>query len=229
MLEHQGDGLAVISDVEPVAHVESVSVDGERLAVERVEDDQRNQFFRKLKGAVIVGAVGGERGQSVGVLVGAHQVIAAGLGGRVGTVGLIGMGFGKGRIGGAERSVDFVGGDVEEAEAGLGLRGQGAVVGQRLMQQAEGSDDVGEDELFGAGDGAVDVALGGKVYQGIGLVGPQQRLDEGGVFDAALHEDVSGVILDRGKIAEIAGVGELVEVDDAVAGGDALQIRSWSR
>ena len=168
--QHQGDGLAVVADVEPVADVESVAIDRERLAVERIEDDERDQLFRKLKWAVIVGAIGGERRQSVGVLVGAHQVIAAGLGGGVGTVGLVGVGLGEGRVGFAERSVDLIGGDVEKAEAGLGLRGKGAVVGERFVEEAKGSDDVGEDELFGADDGAVDVAFGGKVYQRIGLV-----------------------------------------------------------
>ena len=93
LIQHQGDGLAVVADIEPVAHVESVAVDGQRLAVEGVENDERNQFFRKLKRAVIVGAIGGESRQPVGVVVGAHQVIAGGLGGGVGAVGLDRHGF----------------------------------------------------------------------------------------------------------------------------------------
>src|SRR5262249_42878006 len=36
--EHRAERLAVIAHVEPVAHVEAVAVDGERFALERVQD-----------------------------------------------------------------------------------------------------------------------------------------------------------------------------------------------
>ena len=90
------------------------------------------------------------------------------------------------------------------------------------MEQAKGSDDVGRDELLGADDGAVNVAFGSKVHQGVRLMLLEQGLDECGVFDAALHEDVIGMSVDGGKIAKVSGVGEFIEVDHAVAGCNTL-------
>ena len=230
-LEYQGDRLAVIAHIEPVAHVAPVTVDRKRLAPQGVENHQRNQLLGKLVRAVVVGAVGGQRGQAIGVPVGAHQMIAGRLGCRVGAVGLIRMRFGEGRIGRAQRAVNLVGRDMEEAEAGLGFRRsfgrsfgrKRAVIAQRLVQQVVGAHDVGRDKLPGIDDRAVHVALGGKVDHCVGLVSHQQPADQGGVLDATLHKDVSGMRADRGEVAEIAGIGELVERDHAIAGGDALE------
>ena len=45
---------AVILDVQPVAHVEAVAVDRQRLAHQRVDDHQRNELLGKLIGSVII-------------------------------------------------------------------------------------------------------------------------------------------------------------------------------
>ena len=45
-----------------------------------VQDHQRDELFRKLAGAVVVRAVGDDRGQAVGRVVGADQVVRARLG-----------------------------------------------------------------------------------------------------------------------------------------------------
>jgi hypothetical protein len=49
----------------------------------------------------------------------------------------------KGRIGGAEGAVDFVGGDVKEAEGVLFLAFERFVEGQSSLKQGEGAVDVG--------------------------------------------------------------------------------------
>ena len=54
-----------------------------------VVDEQRYQFLRELVWAVVVGAVGHDGGQAVGVVEGAYEVVAAGLGGAVGAMGLV--------------------------------------------------------------------------------------------------------------------------------------------
>src|ERR1700728_1342714 len=59
--EHGCDGLAVIFHVEPVANVPSVSVDRCPLAIARVEDDQRNEFLRKLNAPVVSRAIRRQR------------------------------------------------------------------------------------------------------------------------------------------------------------------------
>ncbi|KFB66919.1 MAG: hypothetical protein CAPSK01_003858 [Candidatus Accumulibacter vicinus] len=117
------DGTAVVLDVEPVANLLAVAIDGQGLAGEGIDDDQWDQLLGEVVGAVVVRAVGGEHWQAIGVMVGAHQVVACCLACRVGTVGLVAMGFTESRFVSGQRAIDFVGGDLQEAEALSGLVG----------------------------------------------------------------------------------------------------------
>ena len=180
--EDLADGGAVVADVEPVADLEAVAVDGEGLAgLEGVREHEGDEFFGELEGAVVVGAVGDEGGEAVGVVPGADEVVGGGFGGGVGGVGGVGGLLVEGGVRGGEGAVDLVGGDVEEAEGFLGFGGEGGVVGAGGLEEGEGSVDVGAEEGFGAGDGAVYVGLGGEVDDGAGAVVSEERGDEGGV------------------------------------------------
>ncbi len=57
------------------------------------------------------------------------------------------------------------------------------------------------------------MALGGKVNDGSRAVLLKQAAHEGAVADIAMNEDVSRIIADGLKISQIAGVGQLVEID----------------
>lgn len=83
LCQDQAQGAGMVVDVEPVADVVAGAVEGQKLVVERVEDDQGDQFFRKLARAVVVRAVGGDHRQAVGVAPGAHEVVARCLARRV--------------------------------------------------------------------------------------------------------------------------------------------------
>ncbi len=106
--KNAADGRAVVFYVEPVADLLSVPVNGERFSGERVVDDERDEFFGEVVGSVVIGAVGGEDGESVGVVIGSNEVIAGGFAGRVRAVRHVAVGFGEGGIGGFEGAVDFV-------------------------------------------------------------------------------------------------------------------------
>ena len=106
--------------------------------------------------------------------IGADQMIGSRFGRGVRAVGRVGGGLAEGRVVGAERSVDFIGGDVQETErCAIGFRKR-RPVGSRFFEQAERAVDVGADEIIGAVDGAVNVALGGEVNDGTRLFAPQQ-------------------------------------------------------
>src|ERR1019366_5587169 len=121
--EHGANGAAVIFDVEPVANVFAVTIHRERLAGACVQDHERDQFFGKLVGSVVIGAVGGQNGKAVGMVIGADHMIGSRLGRGVRAVGRVGGGLAEGRVVGAERSVDFIGGDVQETErCAIGFR-----------------------------------------------------------------------------------------------------------
>ena len=62
------------------------------------------------------------------------------------------------------------------------------------MEEGEGADDVGRDELAGAVDRAVDVRLGRQVHDGVGAMLLEDPGDLRGVADVDLLEVVAGVI-----------------------------------
>src|ERR1700689_4565704 len=100
--EYGAKGAAVVLDVEPVADVFAIAIDRERLAGAGVQDHERNQFFGKLVRAVIIGAVGGEDGKSVGVVVGADEGVGSSLGRGVRAVGRVGSVLTESGVGRAE-------------------------------------------------------------------------------------------------------------------------------
>ena len=66
-LNHLPDGLAVIFHIQPVAHLLTIAIDRQRLAIAGVQDHQRDQLLGELVGTVIIGAVGDGDRQTVGV------------------------------------------------------------------------------------------------------------------------------------------------------------------
>ena len=207
----------MIAHVQPVAHLHAVAIHRQRFARQGVGDHQRDELFREMERPVIVGTVGRQHRQAVRVVPGAHQVVAGGLAGAVGAVGLVDVRFGEGGGVGGQGAVDLVGGHVQEAEGGFVVGGQLAPVAARGFEQAEGADDVGGDEVFGTVDGAVDVAFGGKVDDGARAVFGQQAIHQRAVADVALHKAVAHIAFQRRQVGPVAGVGELVHIDHRLA------------
>src|SRR5258708_7757180 len=222
--EHRANGAAVILDVKPVANVFAVAVDRERLAGARVQDHERNKLLGKLVRPVVIGAVGGQNRKVISMVTGADQMIRSRLGRGVRAVGLVRGGLAEGRVVGAERPVDFVGRDVEEPERGAIGFWKCQPVGSCFLKQAECAVDVGADEIIGAVDGAVNMAFGGEMNDGTRLFAPQQVAQEITIDDIALLEAIAWVGLDGAQIVEIAGVCQLVEIQDTRRfGGNPLE------
>jgi hypothetical protein len=93
----------------------------------------------------------------------------------------------------------------------------------RLIEKSEGAVDIGADERVGCHDGAIDVALGCQVHDGLGLMFTQKRGDERGIADVPAYESVAGIAEHGGKIFWITRVSLQVEIDDATAVCDPLQ------
>jgi hypothetical protein len=213
LFQDQSQGAGVVVDIQPVAHVVALAVDRQRLAFQRVEDHQRDELLGKVIRAVVVGAVGGDDGHAVGVVPGAHQMVRARLAGRIGRIGCVGRFFGeKARV--AERTVHLVGGDVVEAEAIPALGRQAAPVAARRVKQSVGAKDIRLDERRWAVDGAVDVRLGRQVHHAIGLMLCKNARDFPRIADIDLLEHMAGVPHQAWQRIEVAGIGELVDVDD---------------
>ena len=188
--ENSPDGTAVVLDVEPVANLLTIAVDGQGLAGQGVVDDERDELFREVVGAVVVGAVGRQNWQPIGVVVGAYQMVGCSLARRIGTVGFIAVGFLEGGVFLVQGAIDFVGGDMQEAELAFCFAFEFAPVGTNGLEQAKGADDVGLDEVFWAMNAAVDMRLGSEVEDGTWLVFYKQLADEVEISDIAVHENV---------------------------------------
>ena len=87
----------VIFNKQPVADLLPVAINRQRFARQRIQDGQRDQFFREMIRPIVIRAVSDQRWQAVGPLPGANQMVAAGFRGRIGTAGRIGRCFGKKR------------------------------------------------------------------------------------------------------------------------------------
>ena len=215
---HEVDGLAVVEYVEPVADVRAVAVHRNILFFQALGDDDRDELLEMLLRAIVVGAVRGGHVHAVGMVIGTHDEVRTGLAGRVGAVGSVGRGFGK-EAGLAQRAVHFVGGDMVEAAvfiAGLELARAVHPVAARRFDKRERTHVVGLHEGAGALDGVVHMALGREVDDAADVVLGEQALDELLVADIALHEGVVGHTFTLGYVGKVAGVGELIEVDDMI-------------
>ena len=70
----------MVLDIKPVAYIFPVPVDWQGLSFEGVQDDERNQFFGEMIGAIIVRAVRDGNRQTIGVIIRPHQMVRGGLG-----------------------------------------------------------------------------------------------------------------------------------------------------
>jgi hypothetical protein len=203
---HELDRPAVVVDVQPVADVHPLAVERERAVLEGVGDEQRDEFLGVLERAVVVARPDDHHRCAVGHVVGVGQAVRPDLAGRVGRGGIE-------RIGLLEKSfvaaaVDLVGRDVEEELDPGGLP-------DRLEEDVRPVD-VGHDELAGVEDRAVDVRLGSEMEDALDVL--QDAADKIPVADVAPDELVADVASDVVQVVEVAGVGQLVEVDDPDVG-----------
>ena len=121
---------------EPIAHVGPIAIKRYRLARHRLKDHHRDQLLGELPGAVIVGAVGEHHRQAVGVVPGAHQMVAGGLAGRIGRAGVVGGGFTEAaRF--AQGTKHLIGTDVVKAKTLAPFTSQSIPMGPYRLEQVE--------------------------------------------------------------------------------------------
>jgi len=68
----------VVFDIEPVADVHAVAVEGDFFAFDQVGDEEGNQFFGEMVWAVVIAAARDEDRHVERVEIGAHEAIAGG-------------------------------------------------------------------------------------------------------------------------------------------------------
>ena len=86
--QDQVNRLTVILDIQPVAHIESLSVYRKRLICQRICDHKRNEFFWELVRAVVVGTAADRHRQAVRSVICHNKQIRRCLGSAVRTGGM---------------------------------------------------------------------------------------------------------------------------------------------
>ena len=56
--DHAANSFAMICYLQPIAYIQSLPIDGQRLMRQAIENHQRNQLFGKLIGSIIIRAIG---------------------------------------------------------------------------------------------------------------------------------------------------------------------------
>lgn len=74
-LQDSENSCTMIPNEKPVADVFSVTVDRQFFPLQGVIDDERNELFGKLIGTIVIGTVGDQHRQPIGMSVGTDQMI----------------------------------------------------------------------------------------------------------------------------------------------------------
>ena len=211
-MEDGVDGAGVVFHIEPIAHILALAVHGQGLAGADVVDEEGDELLRELVGAVVVRAIGYQCGQPVGVVEGSHEVVAGGLGGTVGAVGGVRCAFCKEGAVKLQRAVHLIRGDVVKA---LALHVPLPVV-FGCLQQGEGAQNVCFCKGEGVFDGAVYMAFRRQMDDAIEPVLFKKRADGLKITDVGLDKRVIWSIFNVLQVGKVAGIGEGVQIDDAV-------------
>ena len=195
-----------------------------------IVDEQRYQLLRELVGAVVVRAVRNYGRHAVGVMESPHEMVGRGLGRAVRTVGAVSRGLAEKLV-----PVHLVGADVRVNTLGM-RQFQGTVhlvrrdVVEQLavppaipvmlgrLKQRQGAKDIGPREGERVLDGAVHVALGSKVDHAVDIVFLKDSAHRPEVADVGAHEHIIRGLFDILQVGQVARVGQLVQVHDAVLG-----------
>ena len=75
LLENEVDGPAMVFDIEPVADIEAVPIDRQRLVMQGIDNHEGNQLFREMIRSIVVGTAADGHRQTIGPMIGQDQEI----------------------------------------------------------------------------------------------------------------------------------------------------------
>lgn len=205
-----------------------------------VIDEQRNQLLRKLVGAIVVRAVRHNRRHAVGVVISPHEMVAAGLRGTVGRVGVILRGLQeeilaigsmvfRARSRGGERTfhalrvcqfqgaIHLIRRDMIETLALISLR-QTLPIQLGSLQQRERAHHIRLGKRERILDTPIHMTFSRQVDDAVNLLILHQLVERIEVADVHLHKLIVRFVLHILQVGEVARISQLVQIDDFVLG-----------
>ena len=76
LLQHGKDTIAVILNIEPITHIQSLSINRQWLVLGSIVDHQRDELLRELVGAIVIAATRDSHRKTVSAMVGLYQQIS---------------------------------------------------------------------------------------------------------------------------------------------------------
>ena len=216
LLLHHINGLGMILHIQPVTHIFTVPIHRQLLALQRIVDDQRNQLFRELVRAVVIGAVSDIGREMVGIHVGLYQHVRTGLTCGVRAVGIIGCGLiEKGIFIIRQRTVHLIRGHMQELFTLLesAVRQLPGLLG--TVQHHRRPQHIGLDKDLGIADTAVHMALGSKMHDSVDIILRKDLANRFLVTDIGLYKGIVLPVLHIFQVLQIARIGQGIHVDDA--------------
>src|SRR5206468_12288056 len=104
---------------------------------------------------------------------------------------LVAVLFGEGGVFLAQRAIDLVCGNMQKTKTLFCIAFKLAPVGPHFLQQAEGTDDIGLDEVFWPVNRAVYMRLCRKIKHGTRSVGRKQAGQQSGIADLTLDKNMT--------------------------------------
>ena len=209
VVDDEIDCLAVILHIQPVTHVFTLAVNRQRLVCQGIGDHQRNQLFREVIRAIVVGASGNRYRETISSVVSQYQQICTCFRRGVGAAGVDGSLFGKEQVRSVQRqiAVDFVGRNlVITLDAIL----------PASVHHNRCAEDVGLEEDLRVLDRAVYMRLRRKVDNDVGLFLLEELVYALTVADVQLDKSEVRIVHHRFQCGQIAGIGQLVQTNNAV-------------
>ena len=192
------DGLAVVFHVQPVAYIAAVTVHRQVLAFKDILYNQRNQFFREVIRAVVIGTAGNGDRHFVGIVIGHHHHIGTGLGSAVRAMrtqrSLL-----REEAFRSQRTVNLVRRYLMIAHSVTPGRITGFVLTRHPcttggIQQILSTQNVGHKEQLRVLDTAVYMAFGCEVHHIIEFIFGKQFIGKDTVADVAFHKEATFII-----------------------------------
>ncbi len=202
-MQNQIKGGTIIQHVNPIPDVHAVPVKRQRLILNGVRNEQRNNLFRILIRTEIIRAAGDDGRESVGPDIRLNQQIPRGLGRRIGAVRT------QRRVL-RERAV--LNAPVHLVRADLDI--PFVVIPSRGLQKHIGPVDIRLNKTARLQDRTIHMRLGCEIDDDVDL--PGQGLHRGRITNVAPHEAVVRMAFDIPQVVGIPGIGKLVQIDDRI-------------